>query len=125
MLDKLAFIAYNKDIENKRERILIMTRKITRKEMDTIDNNLVANWAKPFCNYTLTKDSEDNFICNVRVKTWFYLVATLPLHLIKAVQLMWDGGLVEFSIDGPHLGTSTYSWGSTRWERANKIWEKA
>ena len=125
MLDKLAFIAYNKDIENKRERILIMTRKITRKEMDTIDNNLVANWAKPFCNYTLTKDSEDNFICDVRVKTWFYLVATIPVHLIKVVQLMWDGGLVEFSIDGPHITTNTYSWGSTRWERANKIWEKA
>ena len=103
-----------------------MKKRISLKEWTYIGkNNSASKWIRPFCVYTLEED-DTVFRREVRVGLTLYLLLFIPLHLLKAFYLMWDGGLREFKIEGRLVDRqSLYScWDGKAYARAQEIWEK-
>jgi hypothetical protein len=117
---------YNKD--NKRDReVMIMTEKrISKAQWEEIGKyNPASKWIRPFCNYYLGETEGGNYIRRSEVKLWFYALLFIPVHVLEVLYLIWDGGLIEFEIESRYFGGDHLGYGSTCWERANKIWEEA
>lgn len=104
-----------------------MTKKrISKAQWETIGKyNPAAKWIRPFCNYYLEKAEGGNYRRSSEVKLWLYVLLFIPLHLLSALYLLWDGGLKEFEIESRYFGSDILGHGSTCWERANKIWKEA
>lgn len=101
-----------------------MKKKITYKQWQEIaPYNYAVKWLRPFCSYSLIKEGEI-FKREQRTPLWFYLITFIPIHLVKAIYCMWNGGLKEFEIEGRYLGDNYLGLvGTPTWEKAKEIWE--
>ena len=103
-----------------------MKRRITRitiKDWTKIGKlNYAAKWCRWLCSYYLIKESDNNFK-RVQLLSWpIYCLLFIPVHLLQAIVLLWDGGLREFTLLSRHLGTDVLSRGSEAFARAECIW---
>ena len=57
------------------------------------------------------------------LNVFLYALLFIPVHLIQALMLIWDGGLKEFTIAKRFLGYDILSRGSEAFSRAEQIWE--
>jgi hypothetical protein len=105
-----------------------MKKRISRKEWEYIGKyNPAAKWLRPFCSYTLVKESDNEFIRVCRISWPVYLLIFIPVHLIQAFYCMWDGGLKEFEIEGRHIGYDNIKERGINegaYSKAKEIWEK-
>lgn len=103
-----------------------MKKRITLKEWNYIGkSNAASKWVRPFCVYTL-ENNNGVFRREVKVGLILYLLLLIPLHFLKALYLMWDGGLKEFRFEGRLVDYNNLysSWDVTAYARAQEIWEK-
>lgn len=103
-----------------------MKKRITLKEWNYIGkSNAASKWVRPFCVYTLA-ENDGVFRREVKVGLIPYLLLFIPLHLLKALYLIWDGGLKEFKFEGRLVDYNNLysSWDVTAYTRAQEIWEK-
>jgi hypothetical protein len=99
-----------------------MKVKITLKDWTYIGRyNYAAKWIRPFCVYTLTKEDEQSFIRAQEVHILAYVLMFIPLHILQALVLMWDGGLKEFEIFKRKLGHDILRIGSPAYEKAQEV----
>lgn len=104
-------------------------KRITLKEWEYIGKyNPAKSWIRPFCTYTLIKTDEHRFRREVKVNLFIYLLLVIPLHFLKALYCLWDGGLKEFEIENRDLGFDRIEENGENYSiypEAKEIWEKA
>lgn len=105
-----------------------MKKRISRKEWEYIGKyNPAAKWLRPFCSYTLVKESDNAFMRVCRISWPVYLLIFIPVHLVQAFYCMWDGGLKEFEFEGRHIGYDDIKERGINegaYPKAKEIWEK-
>ena len=98
-------------------------KKITLKDWAYIGKlNHAAKWCRPFCTYILIKENDHSFKREQKVNLLAYIIMFIPLHILQAFFLLWDGGLKEFEIFKRLLGIDILSKGSEAYIRAEQIW---
>lgn len=102
-----------------------MKKRITAKDWTFIGKfNHAAKWCRPLCSYYLEKQDDKKF---KRIQNFNWIVYSLlfiPVHLLQAVVLLWDGGLKEFILFNRELGYDVLVKGTASFDRAELIWEK-
>ena len=105
-----------------------MKKRITLNDWNYIGNyNPAKGWIRPLCTYTLVK-TEEGFRREVKVNLFIYLLLIIPLHFLKILYCLWDGGLKEFEIESRRLGFDRIEENGKNYKaypRAKEIWEKA
>ncbi len=97
-------------------------KKLTKAQrMEFSKYTHAAKWAKPLMNYYLREVDGVGIYLTEECKLWAYILLFIPLHLLQALHCIWDGGLINFEIASRKVGSDYLSYGSTRWELANKI----
>lgn len=100
-----------------------MKKRISYKEWTEIGQyNYAAKWLRPFCSYYLTKESAVCFRREQRIGWFVYLLIFIPVHLLQLLWCLWDGGLVDFEINKPYLGSDPLFHNSEPYIRAKKVW---
>ena len=84
--------------------------------------NYAAKWLRNMCDYTLVKESDTKFRREQRVGLFPYLLIFIPVHILQALLLMWDGGLKEFEFAERYLGSDLLQSGSFSFAIAEEIW---
>ena len=101
-----------------------MKKRISLKEWTYIGKYNHAKKAfQPWCSYFLTKIDEDTFVRSQYLCLPLYALLTIPLHILQAFCLMWDGGLREFEFVGRFMGRDTFHRGNPPWEKVVEVWE--
>lgn len=54
---------------------------------------------KYFCNWDIKKENDNSAYINCTMKLYFYILIFIPVHIIKVLLVLWDGGLKEFTIE--------------------------
>ena len=99
-----------------------MRKKISLKDWTYIGKfNHAAKWCRPFCTYTLILKDNQTFEREQYVNLLAYIIMFIPLHILQAFVLMWDGGLKEFEIFKRNLGKDVLSKGSSAYDKARDI----
>lgn len=99
-----------------------MKKKISLKDWTYIGKfNHAAKWCRPFCTYTLILKDSQTFEREQYVNLLAYVIMFIPLHILQAFVLMWDGGLKEFEIFKRNLGKDVLSKGSSAYDKARDI----
>jgi hypothetical protein len=100
-----------------------LKKKIKLKEWTYIGRyNHAAKWCRKLCSYYLIKEDDKTFR-RVQTISWFnYLLIFIPVHLLQAIVLLWDGGLKEFIIFSRALGEDVLKDGTESFGRAEVIW---
>ena len=99
--------------------------RITQKEWTEIGKcNYAAKWLRPFCSYKLIKDDDKTFTRTQSLSWPIYILIFIPVHLLQAIILLWDGGLKEFMILKRYIGCDLLSKGSNAFDRAEQIWDR-
>ena len=105
-----------------------MKKRITLNDWNYIGNyNPAKGWIRPLCTYTLVK-TEEGFRREVKVNLFIYLLLVIPLHFLKVLYCLWDGGLKEFEIESGRIGFDRIEENGEHYKaypRAKEIWEKA
>ena len=102
-----------------------MEKKITLNEWNYIGKyNPGAKWIRPFCSYTIKEIAGGDYIRQIKIGWFGYLLMFIPVHIFKVFWCLWDGGLKEFEIEGRNLGYDELYYGSEFWERAKEILER-
>lgn len=105
-----------------------MKKRITLNDWNYIGNyNPAKGWIRPLCTYTLVK-TEEGFRREVKVNLFIYLLLVIPLHFLKVLYCLWDGGLKEFEIESRRIGFDRIEENGEHYKaypRAKEIWEKA
>ena len=59
--------------------------------------------------YCEVKEGDENYFQIVRrVKPLLYIIAFIPVHVLKIFWLMWDGGLKNFCFETRNIDFTTY-----------------
>jgi hypothetical protein len=99
--------------------------KIKLKEWTEIGRyNYAAKWVRPLCSYYLIKENDETFRRIQNINVFTYSLLFIPVHLLQAIVLLWDGGLKEFIILNRELGSDLLAKGSESFERALEVWNK-
>ena len=105
-----------------------MEKRLTLNDWNYIGKgNIAQEWLKPFCTYHLVK-IESGFKREVRLNLPMYLLVFIPIHLVKIIWCLWDGGLKEFTFERRVLRTDWLEEHGENWgvyPKAKEIWEKA
>lgn len=100
--------------------------KITAKDAKYIQNRH-RNLSR-FINYELEKTTWNGYVLTFTMKLIPYILVFVPVHLFKAITLLWDGGLKEFCFESRLLYTSNImpdrDVASSHCLRADEIWNK-
>jgi hypothetical protein len=100
-----------------------MKKRINLKDWTYVGKyNHAAKWCRSLCSYYLIKENDKIFKRVQKVNIFIYILIFIPLHLLQALVLLWDGGLREFIIFSRYLGTDTLVKGSESFTRAETIW---
>ena len=109
-----------------------MKKRITQKDWNYIGTcNAGAKWVRPFCVYTLEEVEKGAIKQEVKINWFSYLLMFIPVHIFKIFWCLWDGGLKEFSlpdnysIDAGSLWLADKQYIAEKWEKAEKLWERA
>lgn len=103
-----------------------MKKKISLKEWTEIGRyNYAAKWCRPLCSYYLIKEDDKTFKRVQNINIFNYILIFIPIHIIQALVLLWDGGLKEFIIFNRFLGSDLLIKGNDSYMRAEQIWNKA
>lgn len=100
--------------------------KITATEF----NNIFGTHKSNALEFTMTKDN-NGFHFEERVKPWLFALLFLPIVVCQFFYLLWDGGLKEFSLPDNYpvetgsLWLADKRYISEKWEKAEKLWERA
>ena len=102
-----------------------MKRRITAKDWTFIGiYNHAAKWCRHLCSYYLEKPDAKKFK-RVQSFNWImYSILFIPVHLLQAIVLLWDGGLKEFTLLNRELGYDILVKGTGAFERAELVWNK-
>ena len=101
-----------------------MKKKISLNDWTYIGKyNPVRKIFRPLCNYSLIQD-ERGFIREVKLNLIAYILIVIPVHLVKIIYLLWDGGLKEFEFDDRHIGYDVIGEWDGAYPRAEEIWNK-
>lgn len=84
--------------------------------------NYAAKWCRPLCSYYLIKEDDRTFRRVQKINIFNYMLIFIPIHLLQALVLLWDGGLKEFIIFSRDLGEDILIKGSESFNRAEAIW---
>lgn len=99
-------------------------RKINLEDWTFIGKyNFAAKWLQPFCSYYLVREDDKTIKRIQKVSLYAYILMFIPLHLLQAIVLMWDGGLKEFEIFKRDLGFDILNYGTLSYTKANTILE--
>lgn len=84
---------------------------------------------KYFCNWYLENKYDNCGDMRMDIKWWFYILTFIPVHIIKMVVCLWNGGLKKFSIDSRNTRYDTViGWpdadSSSQFGRFKEIWDK-
>ena len=101
-----------------------MTKKrISLKEWTYIGRcNYVAKWCRKLCSYYLIKEDEKTIKRTQKINIINYILIFVPVHLLQALVLLWDGGIKEFIIFSRALGEDVLVSGTDSFDRAEAIW---
>jgi hypothetical protein len=103
-----------------------MKKKISLKEWTEIGRyNYAAKWCRPLCSYYLIKKDDKTFERVQNISIFNYILIFIPVHLLQALVLLWDGGLKEFVVFNRLLGSDLLTKGSKSYARAEQIWNKS
>lgn len=100
--------------------------KITATEF----NNIFGTHKSKAMEFTMTKDN-NGFHFRERVKPWLFALLFLPTVVFYFFHCLWDGGLAEFSlpdncsVDAGSLWLADRQYIMEKWEKAEKLWERA
>lgn len=101
-----------------------MKKKITYADWTKIGKlNYAAKWLRPLCTYVIIKKDDNTFRREQYLNVFLYALLFIPVHLIQALMLIWDGGLKEFTVAKRFLGYDILSRGSEAFSRTEQIWE--
>jgi hypothetical protein len=102
-----------------------MQKKIKLKEWTYIGRyNHAAKWYRPLCSYYLVKEDNKTFKREQNINIFTYILIFIPVHLLQAIVLLWDGGLKEFIIFNRVLGYDILTKGNPSFDRAEQVWNK-
>jgi hypothetical protein len=84
---------------------------------------------KYFCKWYLTGKNNNYGYMNLYIKWWAYLLMFIPIHIIKAIACIWDGGLKEFAIEPrcairDNIVGLTNDGPETEFGRFKEVWDK-
>lgn len=106
---------------------MIMKKRITLKDWEYIGKyNPIKKGFRHFGSYSLVK-TDRGFRREVKVNLLAYLVLFIPLHIVKLIICMFDGGLKEFEIERRNIGfdrLEEHGENYTAYPKAKEIWEK-
>lgn len=101
-----------------------MKKKISLNEWTYIGKyNPVRKGFRHLCDYSLMQD-ERGFIREAKINLIAYILVFIPVHLVKIICLLWDGGLKEFTFEGRHVDYDIVDEWNEAYSRAEEIWEK-
>jgi hypothetical protein len=104
---------------------MVLKCKITREEWSKIGRlNYATDWLQPFCSYVLVKDLAGKFRREQYLSWFAYCIMFIPLHLIKALWYMWDGGLKEFEFQDRCLGVNYFTAEDPAYAGAVEVWKE-
>lgn len=99
-------------------------KRITLKEWSFIGKyNHAAKWCRPFCTYTLIEEDSCTIKREQKVNLLAYIIMFIPLHILQALVLIWDGGLKEFEIFKRTLGSDVLAKGSPSYDKAKDFFQ--
>ena len=101
-----------------------MQKRISLKEWTYIGKyNCAAKWLRPFCSYTLSKEPNGCFRRRQQVGWFMYLILFIPVHVLQLLWCTWDGGLKEFELNKPYLGSDVIFSDCECYNRAKEVWD--
>lgn len=100
-------------------------KKITYKDFRHICNYKEAHPIQAMLTYTIPEYTESYCKVYGKMPLWLYILAFIPVHVVYAIMLLWNGGLKEFEIC-PRLVIAYYfTNGEKSYDRAKEIYERA
>lgn len=101
-----------------------MKKKISLNDWTYIGRyNPVRKGFRHICDYSLIQD-ERGFIREVKINLIAYALVFIPVHLVKIIYLLWDGGLKEFAFEDREVGYDIINEWNGAYARAEEIWKK-
>lgn len=101
-----------------------MKKKISLNDWTYIGKyNPVRKGFRHLCDYSLRQD-ERGFIREAKINLIAYILVFIPVHLVKIICLLWDGGLKEFAFEGRHVADDIVGEWNEAYSRAEEIWKK-
>jgi hypothetical protein len=99
-----------------------LKKKIKLREWTYIGRyNYAAKWCRRLCSYYLIKEDDKTFRRVQNINIFNYILVFIPVHLLQALVLLWDGGLKEFIIFSRALGEDILVDGTESFNRAEAV----